>query len=78
MLKTRQEVRAEFANKGMSYSAWAKKHGYSVNLVICILNDDQQNPTRKCLRGDSHNIAVQLRLKEGEVSRAEFPRLAAA
>lgn len=72
MLKTRQQVRDEFAHKGLSYSAWAKKNGYSPNLVIFILNDDEKNPHRKCLRGESHNIAVQLGLKNGEVSRAQF------
>ena len=78
MLKTRQEVRAEFARKGMSYSAWAKKNGYSPNLVFNILNDNQANPARKCIRGDSHNIAVQLGLKDGEVSRASSSQLATA
>lgn len=67
-LKKRSDVRAEFARKGWSYSAWATKYGYSPNLVIAIVNDDDHNPIRKCARGASHNIAVQLGLKEGEVN----------
>ena len=69
-LKTRTEIRAEFDRKGQSYSQWALKNGFSPSLVIAILNDDDRNPTRKCSRGDSHNIAVTLGLKTGEVCRA--------
>ena len=68
-LKTRHEIRAEFDRKGLSYSAWAMKNGFSPSLVIAILNDDDRNPARKCLRGTSHNIAVALGLKDGEISR---------
>jgi gp16 family phage-associated protein len=72
MLKTRKQVREEFARQGLSYSAWARKHGYSPNLMYEILNDDQTNPRCKCLRGDSHNIAVELGLKAGEVCRTQY------
>ena len=68
-LKTRAEVRQEFASRGWSISGWAKQHGYSPVLVGDILNDDERNPKRKCLRGESHNIAVALKLKDGEISR---------
>ncbi|WP_175716563.1 DNA-binding protein [Burkholderia anthina] len=68
MLKTRAQVRAEFAKKGLSYSSWAAKHGFPSGLVIEILNDNDSSPKRPCLRGTSHNIAVKLGLKEGEVS----------
>lgn len=64
-LKTRQQVRDEFALNGLSFSAWAKQRSYSVALVSAILNDDQAKPVRKCLRGESHNIAVDLGLKNG-------------
>jgi gp16 family phage-associated protein len=87
-LKTRAEVRSEFAQKGESFSAWAKQRGYSVALVSLILNDDPKNPRRKCLRGESHNIAVELGLKTGiksapVISSVTFrpsasPRMAAA
>lgn len=69
MPKSRAQVRAEFARKGQSISAWAKKNGYSPNMVIAILADNEANPRLKCLRGDAHNIAVTLGIKAGEVSR---------
>lgn len=69
MTKSRAQVRAEFARKGWSISAWAKKNGYSPNMVIAILADNEAHPRLKCLRGDAHNIAVTLGLKTGEVSR---------
>ncbi|MBC3813080.1 MULTISPECIES: helix-turn-helix domain-containing protein [Undibacterium] len=69
MSKTRDAIRKEFARKGLSYTAWAKQRGYSPNMVIEIINDDDINPKRKCLRGDCHNIAVELGLKDGEVNR---------
>ena len=68
-LKTRDQVREEFASYGWSYSAWAKQRGYSGKLVAEIVNDNDKNPRRKCLRGESHNIAVQLKLKDGVISR---------
>ncbi|MCO5356555.1 DNA-binding protein [Acidovorax kalamii] len=78
MVKTRAEVREEFAKKGWSISGWAKLNGYSPNMAIAILADNDVNPRLKCLRGDSHNIAVQLGLKEGEISRAVGARQLAA
>ena len=75
-LKARAQVRQEFSRKGWSISNWAKANRYSPNLVIAILSDDERNPRYKCLRGDAHNIAVQLGLKVGEVSRS--PVMAAA
>ena len=69
-IKSRAEVRAEFARRGWSISGWAKQHGYSPVLVSDILNDNEANPKRKCLRGESHNIAVALEIKQGLISRA--------
>lgn len=68
-LKSRAEVREEFARKGWSISGWAKQNGFSQVLVSNILNDNEKNPKRKCLRGESHNIAVALRIKDGSISR---------
>ena len=76
--KTREEVRQEFARHGWSYSAWAKQRGYSADLVREIVNDDERNPRRKCIRGESHNIAVELGLKSGQVSRQPSLRAAFA
>ena len=69
-LKTRAQVRQEFASRGWSISGWAKQNGFSPVLVGYILNDDDRNPKRKCLRGESHNIAVALKLKHGVITRA--------
>lgn len=79
-LKTRQQIRDEFAASGVSYSAWARQRGYSPNMVIAIVNDDDVNPRIKCLRGEAHNIAVELGLKVGRVFKGEAGdlRLAAA
>ena len=77
MTKSRAQIRAEFARKGWSISAWAKKNGYSPNMVIAILADNETNPRIRCLRGDAHNIAVTLGLKVGEISR-DTRRTAAA
>lgn len=75
-LKTRKQVRDEFASHGWTYSDWARQHGYSAALVCMIVNDDDRSPHRKCLRGESHNIAVTLGLKAGKVSpRIQAPRL---
>ena len=78
MLKTRAQVREEFARKGWSISGWAKANGYSPNVVIAILADNESKPRFKCLRGDAHNIAVQLGLKHGEVSRHQSDLRSAA
>lgn len=69
MLKNRQQIRDQFANNGQSITAWAKARGYTPNTVIAILADDENNPRYKCLRGEAHNIAVALGLKEGVISR---------
>ncbi|HWV09731.1 MAG TPA: DNA-binding protein [Pseudomonas sp.] len=76
--KTRAQIRAEFARRGQSYTGWAKQRGYTPNTVIAICNDDDINPRLKCTRGEAHNIAVDLGLKEGEVTRNPGLRLAAA
>ena len=68
-LKTRKQVRDEFSSHGWTYSEWAKQRGYSAALVCMIVNDDDRAPQRKCLRGESHNIAVELGLKKGTVSQ---------
>lgn len=77
-IRTRAQAREEFASKGWSIAAWAKKHSFSPNMVYTILADDDKNPRVKCLRGDAHNIAVQLRLKAVEVSRDTQSHKAAA
>ena len=68
-LKTRAQIREEFASRGWSITGWARQRGYSPVLVSDIINDDERNPKRKCLRGESHNIAVALGIMEGVISR---------
>ncbi|MBS0570122.1 MAG: DNA-binding protein [Proteobacteria bacterium] len=58
-MKTRNEIKQEFALRGLSIGAWARSHGYPTQLVYQILAG------RKGLRGKSHEIAVRLGLKHG-------------
>ncbi|BEU96593.1 DNA-binding protein [Acidovorax sp. DW039] len=78
MPKSRAQVREEFAKNGWSISGWAKQRRYSPNMVIAILADDETNPRIKCLRGEAHNIAVELKLKDGVLSPQSGRSLAAA
>lgn len=61
-LRTADDVRAELKRKGISITSWATAHGFSSNLVIDVLAG-----RKKCTRGQSHNIAVMLGMKDGEV-----------
>lgn len=60
MLRTPEDVRREFARRGLSISEWARASGFSVPLVYQVLSGK-----RAALRGQSHQIAVALELKEG-------------
>ena len=62
--RTPDDVRAEFKRKGVSISSWAIANGYSTNLVFEVIAG-----RKKCLRGQAHNIAVALGLKEGEICK---------
>lgn len=68
-LKTRSQIKQDFANQGLSLSAWARANGFSTSTVQIILNDNDANPRLKCIRGEAHNIAVALGLKHGVISR---------
>lgn len=61
-LRTADDVRAELKRKGVSISSWAIANGFSTNLVFEVLSG-----RKKCLRGQAHNIAVKLGLKEGDI-----------
>lgn len=67
-LKTRKQVRQEITEQGLSYASVAKRHGFNQSLFYEILHDDDENPRRKCLRGESHDIAVTMGIKAGMVS----------
>ncbi|MDF1688370.1 MAG: DNA-binding protein [Cycloclasticus sp.] len=60
-LRTAEEVRYEFVKRGQSIAEWARVNNFSVTLVYQILAD-----SRKAVRGQSHNIAVALGMKEGQ------------
>jgi gp16 family phage-associated protein len=60
-LRTIEEVRREFKDTGVSVSEWARDRGFSVPLVYGVLRG------RPAIRGQSHNIAVALGLKEGRM-----------
>ena len=76
-LKTRTQFRQELAEKGLSVNAWARQHGYATASVSAILNDDERSPRIRCLRGESHNIAVSMGLKRGTVNRTHKNLIAA-
>lgn len=61
-LRTGDQVRDEFNRRGLSISEWARARGYSAQLVYQVLAG-----RKRCLRGQSHAIAVTLGLKEGLV-----------
>lgn len=63
MTRSPEDVRAEFQRKGISIAGWAAAHGFSTNLVFEVLAG-----RKKCIRGQSHRIAVMLGLKEGEIA----------
>lgn len=64
MTKTRtpDEAREELKRKGVSVTAWALANKFSPNLTYEVLAG-----RKKCLRGQAHNIAVKLGLKQGEI-----------
>ena len=51
-----------FEMSGISVSEWARVHGFSTVLVYQVLDGQ-----RKCRRGQSHQIAVALGLKQGVI-----------
>ena len=61
-LRTPDEARAALQNKGVSITQWAVANKFSPNLVFEVLGG-----RKKCVRGQSHDIAVRLGLKAGEI-----------
>ncbi len=60
-VKTSEQVRSEFSRIGKPITEWAREHGYNPNLVFNVLSG------RACKRGQSHQIAVLLGLKDGKI-----------
>lgn len=62
-----KKVRAEFFDHGVNIQKWAKARGVRPALVYSILRGE-----RRCARGESHRIAVELGLKHaGQNATAE-------
>lgn len=55
-----KRARSVFEESGIPVAEWARANGFSTGLVYQVLEGK-----RKCLRGQSHQIAVALGLKEG-------------
>ncbi|MGE4293925.1 MAG: DNA-binding protein [Desulfovibrio sp.] len=62
MARTPEEVKRDLERKGIPIAAWARAHGYDADLTRRILKKE-----RAALRGQSHNIAVSLGIKDGEI-----------
>lgn len=70
-IRTQQEAQQWFVDQGLAVSEWAEAHGFTTPLVYAVLHG-----RRKCLRGQSHRIAVALGLKaspEGNPGLAIHP-----
>ncbi len=61
-LRTPEEIRQEFAVRGIAISSWAREMGFSPGLVHQVLAG-----RLRCVRGQAHQVAVILGLKVGEV-----------
>lgn len=61
-LKTREEVLADFANKGISIRGWAITNGLEPSIVNSLLKGRLTGRI-----GESHKAAVKLGLKHGEI-----------
>ncbi len=66
--KTIDQVRAEFHRSGQSITEWASMHGFNRKLVYDVLAD-----RRRALRGQTHDIAVELGLKKGKRRPSSAP-----
>lgn len=62
LLKTREEVLADFATKGISVRSWAIANGITPSVVHGVLNGRLTGRI-----GEAHKAAVKLGLKHGEV-----------
>lgn len=65
-LRTPQQCRSLMENSGISIAEWARKNRFSCGLVYQVLEGK-----RRCLRGQSHRIAVALGLKAGQLTDVE-------
>jgi len=61
-----KSVKDAFEANGVSIAEWARSEGFSAALVYQVLAG-----RRKCVRGQCHQIAVALALKDGQRLSAE-------
>lgn len=59
-LRTPGQVRSYFEQSGISVADWARSKGFNLVLTRMVVAGQ-----RKCLRGQSHQIAVALGMKRG-------------
>ncbi|WP_180175100.1 DNA-binding protein [Acinetobacter sp. YH01022] len=59
MIKSITQVRDDFSQSGVSIAKWARDNNFSPDLVYRILKNNKVPQ-----RGESHRIAVKLRIKE--------------
>jgi gp16 family phage-associated protein len=57
-MSAEQRIWKSFRDQGVNVRAWAIEHGFNPGLVYSVLRGE-----RKCLRGQSHDVAVALGLK---------------
>jgi gp16 family phage-associated protein len=60
---TPEEAKELLSRKGISTRAWALEHGFTPSLVHMVLTGARQTRI-----GQSHNVAVMLGIKEGELN----------
>ena len=59
-LRSPQEAREHLSYMGITIAQWAREHRFHASLVREVLAG-----RKRCLRGQSHNIAVLLGMKHG-------------
>lgn len=62
MAKSRKQVKAEFAARGESIAAWARRNKFETVTARRVLNGEA-----KALYGESHRVAVALGIKDGVI-----------
>jgi len=65
-IKTQEQVKKEFSEAGLSIRQWSIDNGFAPSLVYRVLS------VKKIpLRGESHNIAVLLGIKNGRLAQMD-------
>lgn len=67
-VRDREAVKAALSREGTTITTWARDHGYSRKTVYKVLGG-----TLPCHSGVTHNIAVRLGMKDGDINPAAEP-----